>query len=220
MTRLLLAARAATASAIVIARSGAGDSGFGSAPKLSAPLPEPVRVARMKAIEQVRRNAGLSIDRLAAEAAVASSWYRKIAADPSRASEAVLSRLASALRRLREGQRQDEAMLAALVGATYGGFLAAVCTEQGLDVAAVRAADPRAGKTADAAWRATARARQLAIYLTNISLGVQQRVLARAVGLTPAAVCLGLKTIEDLRDDPAIDALIERCARAVTGHAA
>jgi transcriptional regulator with XRE-family HTH domain len=220
VTRLLLAARAATASAIVIARSGAGDSvGFGSATKLSA-LPVSVRVARMKAIDQVRQAHGFSIERLSSEANVAGSWYRKIAADPARASEGVLSRLASALRRLREGQRQDEAMHASLVAASYGGFLAAICREQGLDVALVRAADPRAGKTADATWRATARARQLAIYLTNISLGVQQRVLARAVGLTPAAICLGLKTIEDLRDDPVIDALIERCARQVTGHAA
>lgn len=219
MTRLLLAARAATASAIVIARSGAGDSVFGGPTKLSA-LPVSVRSARVKAIEQVRQAHGISQNKLAAEAGLSRTWYQTILADPCRASEAVLSRLASALRRLREGQRQDEAMLAALVGATYGGFLAAVCTEQGLDVAAVRAADPRAGRTADPVWRSGARARQLAVYLTNISLGVQQRVLARAVGLTPAAICLGLKTIEDLRDDPAIDALIERCARAVTGHAA
>lgn len=219
MTRLLLAARAATASAIVIARSGAGDSVFGGPTKLSA-LPISVRVARVKAIEQVRQAHGISQNKLAAEAGLSRTWYQTIHADPSRASEAVLSRLAGALRRLREGQRHDEAMLASLVAATYGGFLAAVCRELVLDVAAVRAADPRAGRTADPAWRAAARARQLAIYLTNISLGVQQRVLARAVGLTPAAICLGLKTIEDLRDDPAIDALIEACARQVTGHAA
>jgi len=218
VTRLLLAARAATASAIVLAR--AGDSlGFGGPTKLSA-LPVSVRVARMKAIDQVRQAHGISMNRLAAEAGVSRTWYQTIDRDPARASEAVLSRLAAALRRLREGQRHDEAMLASLVAATYGGFLAAVCRELALDVALVRAADPRAGKTADVGWRAMARARQLAVYLTNISLGVQQRVLARAVGLTPAAICLGLKTIEDLRDDIAIDALIERCARQVTGHAA
>lgn len=223
MSRLLEAARADVASARVLARAGlASDSAIGSASKLSA-LPLPIRAAKIRAIEAARQAYGIAQERLAAEAGIAGSWYRKILVHPDRASDAVLARLSAALKRLNDSRRDDEALTVALVEATYGGFLAAVCRELGLDVAAVRALDPatqRRGRHASAAERRGAMARQLAVYLTNVSIGVRQRLLARVVGVTPAAVCQSLRTIEDLRDDPEMDALIEACAREVTGRAA
>lgn len=220
MTKLLTAARAdAAAAGIIVAVSDSRDGSTHTL--LSAPvLPVPIKAAKLAAIERGRVAFGLSIEQLAVEAQVTRAWYSRIQRDPARASDRVVARLAAALKRLRDGKRDDEALTASLVEATYGGFLAAVCQLMGLDVAEVRASDPRAGKTADVAWRAAARARQLALYLTNVSLGVRQRVLARVVGLTPAAVCLALRTIEDLRDDPAFDQLVEAAARAVTGRVA
>lgn len=218
--QLLKAARAASAYAGVVNRAG-GDSRNGTGTKLSAPgTPLPVRVARMRAIEEVRKAAGISREKLAAEAGISEKWYRTLAREPGRASDRVIGVLSVALRHLREGRRQDESEIMALVEAVYGGFLTAICFQLGLRVEDVRANDPRAGKTADPVWRRQAQARQLAIYLTNISTGVKQRVIARVLGLTPAAICLALKTIEDLRDDPVFDTIIETSARTVTGRSA
>lgn len=73
---------------------------------------------------------------------------------------------------------------------------------------------PGAGKasskfSADHDWLKAVYARQLALYLANTLHGVQQKMLAQIAGLTPAAVCLALQEIEDLRDHRNYEKLIE-----------
>jgi chromosomal replication initiation ATPase DnaA len=105
-----------------------------------------------------------------------------------------------------------------LMLATYGGFLVTVCPHYGVTPQEVRATSPQRGATADKRWQACAHARQAAIYLTNTALGVQQHRLARALGLTRAAVCLAIRSVEDRRDDKAFDALMVEAQAMITGR--
>jgi hypothetical protein len=119
----------------------------------------------------------------------------------------------------------------------YQTYLAAVCRHQGMTPREVerQLARPRgeiwrglnrgdqrlAGKQrgllhVDPAWKAAAYARQLAMYLANTSDNVPQVLLAQVTGLSPAAVCVALQTIEDLRDHGDFDALVEIVAAEMT----
>lgn len=108
----------------------------------------------------------------------------------------------------------DEVLLA-----TYGGMLVAIAPHYGVTPAQVRAVSPQSGATGNVHWRACAHARQAAIYLANTALGLSQKRLALALGLTPAAVCLALRSVEDRRDDAAFDAALQAAQLAVTGRA-
>ncbi len=126
-------------------------------------------------------------------------------------------RLWRALARLAVSPGGDH-LEAELIRATHRGFVAVLASDWGVTAAMVEAADPRLGATADATWRACAHVRQAALYLTNTTLGLKQKRLADVMGLTPAAVCLALKAVEDRRDDPTIDAALTRAARTITGR--
>lgn len=94
---------------------------------------------------------------------------------------------------------------------TYNRFLAAVCRHQSLQLRDVNMQLARTGENnLDPAWRKASYARQLAMYLTNTLCNVQQVTIARIAGVTPAAVCLALREIEDLRDHRDYDKLIEK----------
>jgi len=172
------------------------------------------KAAKLAALERERAVRGLSINALAIAAGISAFWYRTLVRSPLRASDAMIARVARALRQA-DAKRTAEL---AHVELMYGGFLAAVCHELELRVDLVREADPTAGKNNGPGGHATSTARQLAIYLVNQHAGVKQRALARAVGVSPAAICIALRAIEDARDSSAIDALIETVSRQVTGR--
>lgn len=111
-----------------------------------------------------------------------------------------------------------EPMFRALIASTYRGFLAVLAREQGLDPEAVAASQPSLSKVSDPAWLAAARVRALAVYCTCVELDVPGRRVAQAAGMTKQAVSECLKRVEDLRDDPAIDALVERVSRLISGR--
>ena len=159
---------------------------------------------RLAEIEASRRGAGLSQDRLAAVAEISGHWYRILQRLPERATPGVLDRLERALAAQAKGasQRADEQRL---IRATYDAHLAFLCARRGQPVRATREA-LQAGSAADR--RERERIRQAARYLANTHLGLTQSALARALGLSKVAVHLALKTIEDLRDDPAWDRLL------------
>lgn len=182
--------------------------------KLSATGTNTERVA---ALEETRSVAGVSQAVLSLQANISDRTYRTIVASPAHAKPAVLGRLERALDRLTRAPK-FEALEAELIASTYRGFVAVLAPDLGVSVADVDAADPRSGATADPHWRACAHVRQAAIYLTNTSLGVRQRRLAEVLGLTPAAVCLALQSVEDRRDDPELSEALRRAARIITGR--
>jgi len=95
----------------------------------------------------------------------------------------------------------------------YQTYLAAVCQHQDLRPQEVERQLARPGKpNIDTQWRRAVYARQLAFYLANTSHNVPQKLLAEAAGITPAAVCMALRAIEDLRDHRAFDVRVDAIA--------
>lgn len=176
--------------------------------------------ARLSIIEGTRKKIGIGIARLCVAAGVAVMTYHRIRRRPEGARTATILKLADGLRKLRSANRHDAAQSIASVEMIYGGFLAAAASHYGVSPEQVRESNPRAGTTADATWRACAHARQTAVYLCNVAGGISQRAIARAVGLTEAAVCLSIQSIEDRREDPAFDRFVDQAAKAVTGRIA
>jgi hypothetical protein len=89
----------------------------------------------------------------------------------------------------------------------------AIARARGLDPAAVLATDFTVERGVNRAWVAASRVRAMATYVLVVELDVPRVALARAVGISRQAVHQALHRVEDLRDDPAIDSLIEQVAR-------
>lgn len=209
-------------SAYLSADQAAADSVLNRTVRLSEPAfvlsPDSLinRTVGLSAFEALRVAAGFSRAAVARAAGVSVSWYCEIASTPDRATVAFVKRLRAGLARLKQEvarELSDDLLLA-----TYGGFLAAISPFYGVTPCQVRATSAQAGATADKHWRACAHARQAALYLTNTALGVGQKRLALALGLTPAAVCLALRSVEDRRDDASFDAALSAAQLAVTGR--
>jgi len=150
------------------------------------------------------------VEALAVRAGVAPSAYRRAIKGRTGIRPTTLRRLEAALAALRSERRAVREPDTILIRAVYGGFVASIAVHMGVRPDDVHAQDPRLGATADPEWRRLAQVRQAAIYLTNTVVDVRQARLAHVLGLTPAAVCLGLRSVEDRRDDPDFDALLER----------
>lgn len=117
------------------------------------------------------------------------------------------------------GTSPADALMLQLTKATYGATLALLAGLQKQDLREVRLQFARGGEhAADKKWLAASRVRALALYLVNTALNVEQNYLARAAGITPAAVCLALRRVEDRRDDPKIKALIALAEKIVRGE--
>lgn len=98
----------------------------------------------------------------------------------------------------------------------YDLYLRAVCQHQGLMLNEVLRQLARPGRpNIDAHWRQAAYARQLAMYLANTAHNVPQRRLADVTGLTPAAVCLALRSIEDVREVAQFDRNVDLVAASM-----
>ena len=157
----------------------------------------------LAAVEAERRRREIPRDRLAAAAGLNPANYRRaLRSGVARAS--TVRKLKTALRQIGAADSADRDLLRAV----YRLHVAQLAPRFGVTVAAVLAADPRAGLTADREWTACRHVAQTAIYLINTSLGIRHREIARLLGLTPAAVCLALKSVEDRRDDPAFEQIV------------
>lgn len=179
--------------------------------------------ARVAALEEARRAAGVPQAELAREAGISERTYRRLFAKGDSLAltgqklSASLDRIHRALLRL-AGRREPEAASADLIVATHRSFVLALAPRFGVTAEQVVAADPRANLNFDPTWRACRHVAQAALYLTNTALGIKQRRLADVLGLTPAAVCLALKAVEDRRDDAEFDAWLTAAARLITGR--
>ena len=189
------------------------------------PCDEPGVPARLLSLEVARRTAGLSQSDVARECAISERTYRRFVSGDLR--KMTGQKLSGAARRIARIERAiarlqrpnagytDEVPL---IRATYAGFVLALAPAVGVTPEAVAAADPRANLGFDPTWRTCRHVAQAALYLTNTSLGVRQKRLAEALGLTPAAVCLALRAVEERRDDPEFDRLMARASKIITGR--
>ncbi len=170
-------------------------------------------------IEAIRVEAGLSPYRMCQSAMVPTGTYFRFRAGSRKPRPATIDRWLSVLvggpnARQLSGQPVTDA----LVAGVYRGFLAAYAQAVGASPEAVLASDPRLRANGDPAWGEAARLRALAVYSTSIEFDLRGARLAAAIGLTRQAVSLILRRVEDMRDDPDIDALIERAGRMLSGR--
>lgn len=170
----------------------------------------------MAAIEAKRLDLGLSIANLTSHAGLSARWYQKLVRRSTPPKTSVVRLLDRTLDRLEV--RPDGLTDLDRHRTIFGSFLVAIAPHYGVTPDEVIASDPRIGATANLHWVACAHARQAALYLTVTHFDIPQRRLAKVLGLTPAAVCLALKSVEDRRDDPDFDAALRRAARLITGR--
>ena len=162
------------------------------------------------AIDAKRRKAGLSVDALCQAAGINSrNWYLWAAGRDPRPSS-----IRSLKRALAELQREQQLLTRArpVFPALYRLFLTTLAQRDGLDPLAVAEADPQANAKGDPAWRAAAVVRHRAIYLTVTTLDVPGSVAGALAGVSKQAVSKVLRSVEDSRDDPAIDLLLSEAA--------
>lgn len=188
--------------------------------KLSAaPISAGKTLSAKKNFEQIevgRRAAGIPQGILAHAAGLSERTYRNMLAGRSPARPERIARLDRALDRLVAETPGSVAALD-LVRGTFAGFVGYLAPHFGVTASEVFAIRPQDGRTADLHWRACARVRQAATYLTNVEHGLEQRRLAEALDLTPAAVCLAIRAVEGRRDDPTFDALLSAAALVIKG---
>lgn len=104
-------------------------------------------------------------------------------------------------------------MTVPLLVVTYRGVLASLAHEARLDPAAVAAL----ATFDDSGSRAVARLRHQAAYLLATRLDVPGATLASVVGASKQAIHKALRGVEDDRDDPAVDRLLDRVAAYIVG---
>lgn len=174
----------------------------------------------LNALEQRRAGLGVTRSLMVARAGLTLRTYQRFLAGQRRPLSATVKRLARALDEL-AGARPAPVVSpsrerrAAEIRACWNGFLSFVAPHYGLTADEIRAT--RNFRSFDGRVHAARRAQQAAIYLVSVVLEAGQAEIARALGLTPAAVCIALQAVEDRRDDPVFDALLDRAQREVDG---
>ena len=168
-------------------------------------------------IEAKRMAAGISVDQLVAAAGLTARGYLAALAGRRTPRPTTIGKLRLALSRLARVQSsQDD--LSRLVASAYHAALALLCDRAGILTADVLRHDPTRRATANREWREAARMRQRAIALVNQGLDLPQSELARALGLTPAAISLAMRDVEDARhDDPSLDRMMDELERLLRG---
>jgi hypothetical protein len=98
-----------------------------------------------------------------------------------------------------------------VIAAAFCGFLGLVCLRRGIEPRDVWRQLARRGRgrnafAGDAAWRDASEARAIAIYLVNTLANVPGALIARAIGIEAATVCVALRRIEGRRESKAFEA--------------
>ncbi|WP_200962348.1 hypothetical protein, partial [Pseudovibrio sp. POLY-S9] len=96
-----------------------------------------------------------------------------------------------------------------LIGSVYQMFVGLLSQAKGLSPLDVVQADPHANLKGDEAWLVAATVRHQAIYLTVTTLDVPGSAAAAAAKISKQAVSKALRSVEDSRDDPAIDRMLD-----------
>lgn len=158
----------------------------------------------------------MSIPELCRRAKIAYSTYFRASTSGKRPRSRTLKRWQDALNaRTTTRPRPDEPVL---ILSTFRGWAAHFAGKLGVDPATALASDPGLRANSDPAWRKAAQVRELAAYCTVTELDLGAARVARAIGVTRAAVSLMLRRVEDQRDDPTVEEMVEAAARLISGR--
>jgi transcriptional regulator with XRE-family HTH domain len=157
----------------------------------------------MLAIETKRRQMKISQTSLCSAAGVAvRTYYDGVRGQPVR--PATVAKLNHALKRFQIGFAGEAGAIAP--HAAFKACLVLASFMLGADARAALHADPSRRATADPEWLKASRARRLAFSIANQQCGFHVSDVARAAGVTKAAVSTAIKELMDLRDDdPQLD---------------
>lgn len=166
---------------------------------------------------ELRRQA-LQVSRLALclAANVGERTYRRLVTGAVVSQRGTVIRLRRALDQLSGAPKPAPAP--SIVAAFWRSAVICLCHELKADVT-LALDESRHSSPEDPEWVRAARARQCAFYLAHVEFSVGFADLAAAVGSSKQRVHKAVRRIEDLRDDPDLDALLERTAAAITGRA-
>jgi hypothetical protein len=167
------------------------------------------------AINTRRVRAGISVTELMSEARLNPKTWDVARAHPERTRRTTLERLDRALDRLVVGDRAPANRAA--IGCLYELAVGVFAEKAGIDVAAALgvARDFAHERPQDDAWLACARVRRLAMYLVAGELNLGNAALGKVIGCTRQNVKQAVASVEALREEPAIDALIRAVTRLV-----
>lgn len=118
----------------------------------------------------------------------------------------VASRIKLAIGRLKRGEKNPGEDM---TSGSYRLAIAYVALHLQMKPEAILAADPGRRATADKEWLEASRARRWAIYIANQYLGVRQAELARAAGMSKAAISIAMNDVEDERGNKDLELLLQ-----------
>jgi transcriptional regulator with XRE-family HTH domain len=169
-------------------------------------------------IDQRRAAAGIAPYALCRKAQVQPGTYYRLKTGKHAAKRRTLQRLAAALE---AGPAPDRKAPAPEVLRQHFNLMLNTCAQAaGIPVPDALNVNPHANRPRDLNWIAAMRVRQLAVYLVITEGNVRGAELARAIGTTKQAVSKALRAVEDRRDDPALDRLLEIVAELLRGNPA
>jgi len=160
-------------------------------------------------IDNRRQAAGVSVYGLCQKAHVSPLTYRRLKTQRTkRPWPSTLARLDAAL----GGQRvaPPRKLSSEQIRPYFNLVLAYCCRAAGLSHFDIVATDPHANRPRDLNWLAAIHARQVAIYVLNTESNIRCTDIAKALGVTKQAISKTLKAMEDKRDEPAFEALMQR----------
>lgn len=173
-------------------------------------------IHKLGRIDRQRVKKNISVSELCAAAAVRErQFYRWIkgAADPKPSSLRALERALQALGREQDlSERSRDAHVS-----TYRLLLSWMAVWENLDSAAVLDDDPQAQDKQSPFKAQASLCRQRALYLIVTEMDVPLVVAGGLAGVSKQAVSKALRVIEDSRDDPSIDALLDNAALLLIG---
>ncbi len=161
----------------------------------------------------MRRAKGLSVFALCRAASVQpSTWWRLRTGRTARIRRGTVQKLLAALNdKPVERIALDDHHAPRVIRAIYRGHVLHIAALFGL-----RGEDVLDRPEAREFWEV----RALAMSCTSTDFGIRGADLARAIGVSKQVVSWNLKKAEDMRDDPKVDALVERMGRLIAAKEA
>lgn len=167
------------------------------------------------AIDEERRRRGLSIADVARRAGITDRTYANYRAGARTLRPATARAL---WRALQMAGAPSETGPDEHTRRHYRLVLALLAERHGVALPDVERHDPARRATNDPDWMRAARLRRLAVYLCNTAFALPQAELARVTGLSPAAVSLACADIEQERDEPATERMLDDLTTLLIGR--
>ncbi len=174
-------------------------------------------VLELQKIEVTRRQNGVTQEALERAAMIAGRHYAHLLAGRYAPRKGTVNALRLALRRLIVTPEADTSPQSAFCNMSIRAAIALICEARGLDAEKIQNSIASKRATQSPEWLEAARVRRDAWALVSNAFGISGSDLARAAGVSKAAISLALRAVEDARDDRDFDREMERLERALTG---